>query len=454
MKRMPGLVIIAVFMILLLNDWRIAAQDDVSCRVNLQSFYSLAYDQCHTGPTGYVCNGGLPPGAEPQGPVSNSLAPLGAMVDYTLIDAVHSPPILSNGSIGGLVWLRASEAGYSAMLVGDVRLRDVSEGLPWLALNVQTDATEPACVDAPYSALVIQSMLGNAPSYLTVNGASLVVSGSVAVYTQGAATHFVVVEGEARVQSGDTVQAMVAGQQTTIIYTDETYSQPQTTPALPIPFDDSPVRNIPTQLLDRQIQLPQPGYATTEGIVNLRAAPSLDAERLLQVPPGQIMSVLGRNPAGDWYHVRLLSGETGWMYADLLRHDHGPVTVVYASTPGPPPASGGAMTGRVIAVNGIAMREQPFPNYTPIYQIPNGHQVNLVSRSPYGAWVKVEATANTGWIPLVALDTQAAIAVLPLDQNVIRPEPTPPPPVYATAEPGSWGNAFPDPDCVENCGNG
>ncbi|HEX2905922.1 MAG TPA: hypothetical protein VHO69_03630 [Phototrophicaceae bacterium] len=44
-----------------------------------------------------------------------------------------------------------------------------------------------------------------------------------------------------------------------------------------------------------------------------------------------------------------------------------------------------------------------------------------------------------GWLSLVALETQAIIESLPIDYDV----PTPPPP---TRVPGSFGNAFPDPN--------
>jgi hypothetical protein len=70
----------------------------------------------------------------------------------------------------------------------------------------------------------------------------------------------------------------------------------------------------------------------------------------------------------------------------------------------------------------------------------SGAAVTLLERSPYSPWVKVDVGGGvTGWVALVALDTRAFIDALPVDTNV----PLPP---TITPLPGSFGNAFPDPD--------
>jgi hypothetical protein len=65
--------------------------------------------------------------------------------------------------------------------------------------------------------------------------------------------------------------------------------------------------------------------------------------------------------------------------------------------------------------------------------------VTLLARSPYSPWVKVESAGMIGWLALVTLQTQSVIEALPIDYDV------PPPPV-PTRIPGSFGNAFPDPN--------
>jgi hypothetical protein len=73
-----------------------------------------------------------------------------------------------------------------------------------------------------------------------------------------------------------------------------------------------------------------------------------------------------------------------------------------------------------------------------IVTLPVGSSVNLIERSPYSPWVKVENGGIVGWAALIALETQAVINALPIDYDV-------PPPPAPTRVPGSFGNAFPDP---------
>jgi hypothetical protein len=58
--------------------------------------------------------------------------------------------------------------------------------------------------------------------------------------------------------------------------------------------------------------------------------------------------------------------------------------------------------------------------------------------------VKVDDSGKVGWVPLIAMETRAIIDALPVDYNV-------PPPPEPTRIPGSFGNAFPDPNCYPNC---
>ncbi len=152
------------------------------------------------------------------------------------------------------------------------------------------------------------------------------------------------------------------------------------------------------------------------------------------------MSILGRTLDGEWYNVRRLSGETGWMAADLLLRNIDMIEAVYEATPAPPQRYGEFGTrGTVLAANGVNLRRGPDVVFPAIVTVPTGSAVNLVARSPYSPWVKVEVTGVEGWVALVNIETQAFIDALPIDFNA---PPLPPP----TAVPGSFGNAFPDPN--------
>ncbi|PJF41909.1 MAG: hypothetical protein CUN55_10975 [Phototrophicales bacterium] len=55
-------------------------------------------------------------------------------------------------------------------------------------------------------------------------------------------------------------------------------------------------------------------------LVNLRAAPDLEADIVLQLADGDVLSVLGRSPDREWLRVqRITDGALGWVNASLVR---------------------------------------------------------------------------------------------------------------------------------------
>lgn len=426
-----------------------------SCAMLLEAFYTTASEACLGKPHGQVCNGGNPPIAEPSGPVSNSLAPVGALVSANIVTALTSTAFADDGSSGGLVWLRAEEKQLHALLVGDVVLRDVTpeggEFPAWQSMIVQTGTTVSACDAAPSNTFVIQNALPGIITRVVVNGISIDLLGTAAIQTDENATFVTAIGGEIRVIAGGQTREMLAGQEVEVPHEPGDYSRVSGAPSALVPFHFNRVRNFPVELLDRPARLPQPGFVSTEGAVNLRAGPSTNYGVLGQVPAGTTMTILGRNPVGDWYHVRLPSGNTGWLFAELLRRNHGVITDIYTATPLPPQRYGNlGSVGRVVSPDGVNMRSAPDVSFAALFTLPQGQEVTLVARSPYNPWVKVDVGGIVGWVSLISLDTQVIIESLMVDYDVPPPPvpPTAPPP---TAVPGSWGSAFPDPSCYPNC---
>lgn len=158
-----------------------------------------------------------------------------------------------------------------------------------------------------------------------------------------------------------------------------------------------------------------------------------------EVPAGEVMSVLGADTTGTWYHVRMDTGETGWMLAELLDGNVGPIQAVYDSTPLPPQRFGElGNAGRVLAPAGVNLRVGPDVTFPVVGTLNNGTLVTLLERSPYNLWVKVDSNGTVGWLALITLETQAYFDALPIDYNA-------PPPPTPTRVPGTFGNAFPDP---------
>lgn len=427
-----------IFLTCLVFSVLTAAQGAV-CQPLLTALYTAASEACIGAPLGYVCNGGSAPHAEPVGPM-NSLAPLGALVEASAFDAIRTP-LMSSSGVSGLVWIRVSDfVQFTGLLIGDVSIRDVSgpEFAAWQSLVVQTGTQDSDCADAPPSVLALQNN-ANQPTRVVVNGVSLDINGTVVVRTVSDATYFVAISGQMRALSLGQIEPAVAGQQIVVRHNLGDYTFPTSAPSAAQPFDSTAVRNLPVILFDRPVRLPQPGYVATEGAVNLRSAPSTNAAILLQVPAGQTMTVLGRNTSGDWLHVQLSTGQTGWMFSSLLSRSLGPVDMIYEQTPMPPQRLGTiALRAFINAPQGVNLRAAPDAGFVPIGALQFGQEVSLIARSPYSPWVKVNAGGLIGWLALLYLDTNAVIEALPVDYDV----PPPPPP---TAVPGSFGNAFPDP---------
>ncbi|MBL8163964.1 MAG: SH3 domain-containing protein [Anaerolineae bacterium] len=418
-----------------------AAVSSATCAPVLETIWTAASDACINGPLGFICNGGAAPAVAPGGTVGNALAPVGALVELGLVDALRTPPI-SEVTGAGVLWMRhPAPIQYTALLIGDVNVTDVTppDFPAWQSIVVQTGVDVSTCPVAPHHSFMAQTPF-NQPVNIVINGVSVTLNGTLLVQTTPNQTVFAGLSGVSTLFALGQSQTLRPGQEILVGYATGSYTAPQTPPGSPIPLDTALSAGLPVALLDRPIILPQPGYVSTDGPVNLRVSPSTDAGVILQVPAGQVLSVLGRSTGGDWYHVRLDSGETGWMFANLLVQNVGDIQSVYDATPLPPQRYGEmGRIATVFAPAGANMRAAPDVTFPLVMSIPDGAQVTLLARSPYSPWIKVDFNGVTGWLALITLETEAVIESLPIDYNV----PPPPPP---TREPGSFGNAFPDPN--------
>jgi uncharacterized protein YraI len=445
-------IFIGILALLITGAALVTAQDTTptpqptACEATLEGLWALASDACATGPTGAICNGGSAPQARPSGQVANALASVGALVEIDLVDAVQTLPIITEVVGGGVMWFRWGDPHYvTGLIVGEAVLFDVSpeDFAPWTSMVVQTGVDRPDCRTTPHNTFILESQ-PNIRARMVVNGVSLDIAGAIAIRTIGTNTVFVALSG----RNNATVQGrelpIWTGQQITVAYPVGDFTQPASLVQETAPLAPELVEYLPTGLLDQPVWVPQPGYVTTEAQVNLRASPALDGQLIGRVPAGELLAVLGQNEAGDWLHVSLSNGISGWMFAELLNQRLGEVTAVYQATPAPPQRFGELTTvARVRAPAGLNVRANPSTQFPVLSVLPNGAQVNLLARSPYSPWVKVtdENGNELGWVALVALDTRANVNSLPVDNDV----PPPPAPIQPTVSPGGFGNAFPDP---------
>lgn len=423
------------------------ARQQALCSAILEALYTQGSDLCLNQPDGYFCNGGLPPSAQPTGGVSSALAVQGSLVEANEVTMVHTAPLNSNNS-GGLMWLRLDDAvQMSALLLGDVRLQDITPPdanlPPWQSITVQTRSTNAECANLPNSTFLVQGPYGRS-SRLAINGVSLTLNGTVAIQTHGQQTVFIVLEGETDFTVYGQTTAAFAGQQLNVSYEDGDFSRPLAVPAPPVPLDFDHIHDLPIMLLDRPVLLPQPGYVTTLSEVNMRAEPTVNSRLLFRVPEGERLSVLGMNTEQTWYHLRLGNGEMGWMRGDLVAVDSlGTVDVLYDAAPTPPQRyNEDAHQALVVANAGGNLRTAPDVGFGVVTTLPAGTEITLLARSPYSPWVKVDAGGTIGWMALITIETQSVIGFLPIDYDV----PLPPGPTATPIFTFGGGHAYPDPN--------
>jgi uncharacterized protein YgiM (DUF1202 family) len=413
------------------------------CDATLNALYSTASELCLGKPDGYFCNGGSAPQAEPSGAIANSLGVAGAVVEADVVTAVNPTPLLA-GNSGGIVYLHlGGEVTLNALLIGDVALRDnTPDGFPnWKNFVVTTTQHTQICPTVPMSTFVVQGDYG-VPSNMVINGTSVDLNGTLVLQTSQQMTHFIALEGVVRLTINGMVYSLFAGQQLDVTYPLDDFRAPVGVQGNPQPLTWAFIQNLPIVLMDRPVLLPQPGYVETTVNTNMRTAPDESAQLMYQVPPGQVLDVLGKNSDSTWYHVRLGNAETGWMRADLLKSSMGNINVVYDATPIPPQRFGKLGTGAfVIAAQGGNLRQAPDTYFTTLTTLKQGTEVELVARSPYSPWVKVRANGLEGWLALIVLETQSVISFLPIDYGA----PLPPRPTSTPEFQYGGGHAYPDP---------
>lgn len=415
----------------------------IDCTEALTRAYAEAGDRCLGGPSGHFCNGGAAPHTAP---VDKLLAAPGAVIEADALDALRSPA-QGDAAAVSLIWLRLSDnTRMDALLIGRVSIQNAilpaSDFAKWQSFTLESGRSAWQCEGAPEIGIMVMQGLYGRTTRVAVNGVSLEINGTVIVLTQDSSTKFIVIEGQARLLAFGQFTDIIAGEQLNFSYSPGDWRKPEGALTSPTLFDYDLVKDLPIVLFDRPVPIPQPGYAQTQGGVNMRAAPDIEAQLLFQVPAGETMNVLGISSNREWLHIRLGNGETGWMSAGLLAKNLGEIKEVYDVTP-PPPQRYGELGSRafVNVAAGGNLREAPDTAFGVKGTLPYGAQVKLLARSPYSPWVKVSAGGEVGWMALFTLRSESVIASLPIDYNVPFPPRATATPVFSYG----GGHAYPDP---------
>lgn len=179
--------------------------------------------------------------------------------------------------------------------------------------------------------------------------------------------------------------------------------------------------------------------ATTGAVTrsaNLRAGPGTTYPVIGVAQPGQRVTIVESNAAGDWY--RLVNDQ--WIAAFLVNvANPNPAATVTRNAPVAQPA---AATPFAISTRGTAnrnanLRAGPGTTYAIVGTVRSGQALNLVGHNADGAWVQLEGGA---WIAAFLVNAATVTQAVAPSPTVPGPNPTVPP--LATPRPAGSANAY------------
>lgn len=120
--------------------------------------------------------------------------------------------------------------------------------------------------------------------------------------------------------------------------TDAPAQQPAEVAPTNTPLAESPATDTPTP---QPTATPVPGpEVRISSPMNVRAGPGTFHPVRTTLQPGDSAAITGKNPAGDWWEIRLSDGNNGWIYGPLVETAGDTARVaVAAAIPTAPPAT-------------------------------------------------------------------------------------------------------------------
>jgi uncharacterized protein YgiM (DUF1202 family) len=180
------------------------------------------------------------------------------------------------------------------------------------------------------------------------------------------------------------------------------------------------------------------GFVTVDTAA-IRRGPGASYTVVDQVKQGDLVAILGQNPAGDWLYVLAISQAQGWLPANSLRVTGSlanapvlPSNPLTGSTPSASTASSRSTAGLAslsspalnklepvttaqVNTAGLNVRQGPGVDYKILETLSNNDQVSVLAVNRPKDWALIEMTGGQrGWVALAYLAVEGAVADAPV----------------------------------------
>ncbi len=157
-------------------------------------------------------------------------------------------------------------------------------------------------------------------------------------------------------------------------------------------------------------------FVTAPYRVNIRTAPSVNANVLDIMAFGAQASAVGRNAVNNWIQVKY--GETvGWVAAWVVVASDNTANLPVASdvVDVAPIPTGTQITGS--SIYAVVIRSGPSLTFGPVGEVPANTNANLLGRTEDSAWVKVNYEGVEGWVAAWVMVASADMNNLPVQDQ-------------------------------------
>ena len=145
--------------------------------------------------------------------------------------------------------------------------------------------------------------------------------------------------------------------------------------------------------------------------LNVRAAPTTNADIVVKVEDGETYPIVGRNADDSWWQISV-DGAVGWVFGDFI---------VPVNTSNVPVTSQSTSSQQVTTTNldltataTVRLRSRPSRRGAVLGLLPFGAQADIVGRNTSGTWVQVSYNGNVGWVSADFVNLPVEIGALPL----------------------------------------